>query len=72
MKNITIKIVALIIFIISICICSSLAVDGDQYDNCQTRYLNCANSRLDEIWSLWDHWYAGQINLSHEDFDSKQ
>ena len=61
------KTVVLIFITISIWLNTTIAND----DECQSQYKSCVKTNLDEQWSLWDDWNAGQLNLSFDKFDTK-
>ncbi len=67
MNNYFSKIAVFIFITISIWLNTSVANN----DKCQSQYQGCIKSNLDELWSLWDNWNAGQLNLSHSEFDTK-
>lgn len=67
MNNYLSKTVVLIFITISIWLNTSVAND----DECKSQYQSCIKSNFDDSWSLWDDWNAGQLNLSHDEFDTK-
>ena len=40
-------------------------------EECRLNYQNCVKTNLDGLWSLWDDWNAGQINLTIDKLDTK-
>lgn len=58
-----------ILIFITIFICLNVSIAND--DECQSQYKSCVKTNLDEYWLLWDDWSAGRLNLSLEEFDTK-
>ncbi len=40
-------------------------------EECRLNYTSCVTNNFDALFALWDEWYTGQLNLSFDEFDTK-